>query len=60
LSDVTNEKLLEFIPFFTPVARFVVITLATYLVIALTAVAAAVIPAVRACNTRVADALREE
>ena len=60
LSDVTNEKIAEFIPFFTPVARFAVITLAAYLVIALTAVLAAVIPAVRACNVQIATALHEE
>ncbi len=60
LENVGEEELVQFSVMFSPVVRFSLITLAAYLLIALTAVLAAVIPAVRACNVQIATALHEE
>ena len=57
---VTNVQLAEFCKAFATVPRFAVITVITYLIIAATAAAAAIIPAARACKTGIADALHEE
>lgn len=57
---VTNVQLAEYCKAFATVPRFAVITIATYLIIAATAAAAAIIPAARACKTGIADALHEE
>ena len=55
----TNEELAAYSNMFAPLPRFAVITAATYFIIAATAVIAAVIPAAKACNTDISDALRE-
>lgn len=60
LNNVTNEQLAQYSKIFATVPRFAIITLATYLIIAATAVIAAAIPATRACRTGISDALREE
>ena len=57
--NATNEELAAYSNMFAPLPRFVVITAATYFIIAATAVIAAVIPAAKACNTDISDALRE-
>ena len=57
--NATNEELAAYSNMFAPLPRFAVITAATYFIIAATAVIAAVIPAAKACNTDIADALRE-
>ena len=57
---VTNVQLAEYCKAFATVPRFAVITVITYLIIAATAAAAAIIPAARACKTGIADALHEE
>lgn len=56
----TNEELARYSITFAPLPRFAVITAATYFIIAITAVIAAVIPASRACKTTIANALKEE
>ncbi|MBR6662440.1 MAG: FtsX-like permease family protein [Alistipes sp.] len=57
--NATNEELAAYSNMFAPLPRFTVITAATYFIIAATAVIAAVIPAAKACNTDISDALRE-
>ena len=57
---VTNVQLAEYCKAFATAPRFAVITVITYLIIAATAAAAAIIPAARACKTGIADALHEE
>lgn len=55
----TNEELARYSITFAPLPRFAVITAATYFIIAITAVIAAVISASRACKTTIANALHE-
>ncbi len=59
IDGVSNEQLAEHIKSFAPLPRFAVITVATYLIIAITAVIAAVIPASRTCKTTIANTLKE-
>ena len=58
--SITNEQLARYSEAFATAPRFAVITIATYLIIAATAAAAAIIPTARACKTGIADALHEE
>ena len=59
-NSITNEQLARYSEAFATAPRFAVITVITYLIIAATAAAAAIIPAARACKTGIADALHEE
>ena len=59
-NSITNEQLARYSEAFATAPRFAVITVITYLIIAVTAAVAAIIPAARACKTGIADALHEE